>query len=64
MARAHCELDQDDEARRIFELLVAELGDLNMDNTWLEAVATSAAVCAHLGDRSVASACWRQRSTT
>jgi DNA-binding CsgD family transcriptional regulator/tetratricopeptide (TPR) repeat protein len=49
LALAYCELDQDDDARRVFEPLATELAELAVDHRWLETMATSAAVSARLG---------------
>jgi DNA-binding SARP family transcriptional activator len=54
LALAYCELDRDGDARRVFEPLAATLADLPLDNEWIYVLTTSAAVCAHLGDRPVA----------
>jgi tetratricopeptide (TPR) repeat protein len=54
LALAYCELDRDDDARRVFEPLAVRLATLPVDVGWLEVMAVSAAVCAHLGLRPVA----------
>lgn len=54
LALTYCELDQDDDARRIFGPLATQLATLPIDAGWLALMAVSAAVCAHLRLPSVA----------
>jgi class 3 adenylate cyclase/tetratricopeptide (TPR) repeat protein len=54
LALAYCELDRDDEARRVFEPLAVTLAERPVDVGWLYDVTTSAAVSAKLAHRSLA----------
>jgi DNA-binding SARP family transcriptional activator/class 3 adenylate cyclase/tetratricopeptide (TPR) repeat protein len=54
LALAYSESDREDDARRAWERLVPQLADEPPSVRWLDAMADSAAVCAYLGDRSVA----------
>lgn len=55
LALAYCELNQYDDARRVFEPLAATLADLPLTLEWLQIMTTCASICAHLRDTSVAS---------
>jgi class 3 adenylate cyclase len=54
LALAYCEIGQNNDARRVFEPVASQLERLSIDATWLELMAVSAAVCAHLQIRSSA----------
>jgi tetratricopeptide (TPR) repeat protein len=54
LALAYSESDREDDARRVWERLVSQLADEPPSIRWLDAMADGAAVCAYLGDRSVA----------
>jgi class 3 adenylate cyclase/tetratricopeptide (TPR) repeat protein len=54
LALTYCELSQDEDARRLFEPLAPQLTTFPIDAGWLELMAVSAAVCAHLRLPSVA----------
>ena len=51
LAQAYCELGRLDDAREVFDPLMAVLPDMPPDPNWIIAVIRSAAVCADLGDR-------------
>jgi hypothetical protein len=54
LAQAYCELGRPDDARQVFDPLMAVLPDMPPDPNWIIAVIRSAAVCADLGDRAAA----------
>ncbi|HZI37510.1 MAG TPA: AAA family ATPase, partial [Acidimicrobiia bacterium] len=54
LAQAYCELGRPDEAREVFDPLMAVLPGMPPDPNWIIAVVRSAAVCAELGDRGAA----------
>jgi tetratricopeptide (TPR) repeat protein len=49
LAFAYCELERDDDALRVFDPVALRLDALPVDANWLEMMAVSGAVCAHLG---------------
>jgi class 3 adenylate cyclase len=51
VALLHCELGSDAEAAPLLDRLVAQLPRVPRQGNWLSAVARTALVCAHLGDR-------------
>jgi class 3 adenylate cyclase/tetratricopeptide (TPR) repeat protein len=54
LAQAYCELGRLEEARAVFDPLMAVLPDMPPDPNWIIAVIRSAAVCADLDDRQAA----------
>jgi tetratricopeptide (TPR) repeat protein len=54
LAQAYCELGRQQEARAVFDPLMAVLDDVLPDPNWILAVTRAASVCADLGDRAAA----------
>jgi tetratricopeptide (TPR) repeat protein len=54
LAQAYCELGRLQDARGVFDPLMADLSDLLSDPNWILAVTRAASVCAELGDRTAA----------
>ena len=54
LAQAYCELGRLDDAREVFDRLMAVLPDMPPDPNWIITAVRSAAVCADLGDRAAA----------
>ena len=54
LAQAYCELGRLEDARAVFDPLMAVLADVPPDPNWILAVTRTASVCAHLGDRAAA----------
>ncbi|MGH9036530.1 MAG: hypothetical protein ACRD0O_12275, partial [Acidimicrobiia bacterium] len=54
LAQTYCELGRGEDARAVFDPLMAVLPDLPPDPNWILTVARTASVCAELGDRAAA----------
>ncbi|HKN90605.1 MAG TPA: AAA family ATPase, partial [Acidimicrobiia bacterium] len=54
LAQAYCELGRLQDARGVFDALMAVLPDVPPDPNWILAVIRAASVCAELGDRAAA----------
>ncbi|HEV3364863.1 MAG TPA: AAA family ATPase, partial [Acidimicrobiia bacterium] len=54
LAQAYCQLGRGEEARAVFDALMAVLPDLIPDPNWIIAVTRAASVCADLGDQEAA----------
>jgi tetratricopeptide (TPR) repeat protein len=54
LAQAYCELGRLQDAREVFDRLMAALPDVLPDPNWIIAITRAASICAELGDRAAA----------